>query len=536
MVGPQTPERPAATVRVGIGRDPVSIDPRHLADDEGEFIVRALFDGLVRLGPDGVVVPASADRWDVEADGLTYRFHLGDGRFHDGEPVTARHHADALLAVFDPDRAPRFRDDLLRALRGADVPSRPAPVTGSSPVTPSDDAVPRDVPAEILAAGGIEVVGPRELVVRLSRPDPLLLHQLTDSVLVPLPAAAHLDPADFAQAPIGNGPFRMLGPREPGAFIRLAADPEHARAPRIDGLVLQVYAGDQDRQQRWEDLLSGRLHVTGIPEGLRVEAAERFGRPAPGSSGSGLHDATSASLYAYAFALDVPPFDDVRLRRAISAAIDRAGLAAEVRSANVEPADTILPPTLGGRADPCAHCVHDPFLARELFEDWVADREEQDFPVPLTLTYPSGSGHAAIAERIAADLERVLDVSVRLQSRELAGLVRGVTAGEAPLFRYALRASFGGRAAATAMLDPAFRPGSLENWVRWERPGTTELLDRLAETLDPEIARFVEAELLEAAAVIPLLWTRHDLVVHPDVVGFRLDPTGHWWPELISLR
>jgi oligopeptide transport system substrate-binding protein len=528
-------------VRVGIGRDPASIDPRHLADDEGELIVRALFDGLVDVAPDGSIVPASAERWDIEDDGLTYRFHLGAGRFHDGTIVTAQHHADALLGVFDPDRAPRSRDDLLRGLRGAVRAPGPEPDASASepPDGPEAERDPRSVrglPADVLDAGGIEVIGPTELVLRLERPDALLLHQLTDPALVPLPRIAVLDPARFAMEPIGNGPFRMLGPREPGAFIRLAAHTEHPRPPRIDGLVLQVYAADPDRAQRWEDLLAGRLQVAAIPPRRRAEAEERFGRPPAPRWGSGLHDSAGASVYAYAFALDVAPFDDVRLRRAISAAIDRERLAAQLSDAGVEPAHAILPLDLGGEPAACGHCVQDLFLARQLFDDWADEQPEEARPTTITLTYPRGAGHATIAERIASDLESSLDVSVRLQSRDLAGIVRGVTSGDAPLFRYGIRASMGGDAAGASMLDPAFRPGALENWVRWDAPGTVALLDALAATRDPALARTLEARLLSEAAVIPLLWTRHDLVAHPDLVGFRLDATGRWWPESVRLR
>lgn len=540
-VGQPSPERSAGTVRVGFGQDPVSIDPRHLADDEGEFVVRALFDGLVDVAPDGTIVPASAERWGVEDDGLTYRFHIGVSRFHDGSIVTAQHHADALLGVFDPDRAPRSRDDLLRGLRGAErAPGAETDASASEP--PEGQEVDRDprgvrgLPEDVLDAGGIEVIGPTELVLRLERPDALLLHQLADPVLVPLPRLAVLDPVRFAMEPIGNGPFRMLGPREPGAFIRLAANAEHPRPPRIAGLVLQVYAADPDRAQRWEDLLAGRLQVTAIPPQRRAEAEELFGRPPVPRWGSGLHDSARASLYAYAFALDVAPFDDVRLRRAISAAIDRERLAAELSGAGVEPAHAILPPDLGGEAAACGHCVQDLFLARELFDDWADGQPEEGRRASITLTYPRGPGHATIAERIASDLEGNLDVTVRLQSRDLAGIVRGVTSGDAPLFRYGLRASMGGEAAGASMLDPAFRPGAIENWVRWDAPGAEELLDALAATRAPALAREMEARLLSDAAVIPLLWTRHDLVAHPDLVGFRLDTTGRWWPELVRLR
>ena len=528
---PLAPERPAATVRVALGSDPASIDPRHVADADGELVVRALFDGLVDIAPDGTIVAAGAESWTVEDGGLTYRFRLGASRFHDGEPVTAQHHAEALLAVFDPDRAPRLRDDLLRALRGATATAPEVPTTDVE-TAPST----RGLPSDVVDAGGVEVVGPSEIVLRLERPDPLLLEQLTDPVLVPLPRAAHEDPEAFSREPIGNGPFRMLGPRERGAFIRLAANPEHARPPRIDGLVLQVYPADSDREQRWEDLLAGRLQVASIAPRHRDEARERFGQPFADGRGSGLHESATASVYAYAFAIDVPPFDDVRLRRAIAAAIDRVALADALASAGVEPAAAILPAVLGGSWEDCAHCAYDVELAQRLFAEWAADGPEQDAPLRITLTYPRGPGHTSIAERVAADLERVLDINVGLQSRDLAAFVRGVTTGETPLYRYGLRAGLGGTAAAPALLDPAFRPGALENWVRWDEAGTSDLLDRLGTTRDPLLARALEDRLLSEAAVIPLLWTRHDLVVHPDVLGFRLDTTGRWWPELIGLR
>lgn len=507
-------ERGPVTIRVALGNDPLSIDPRLIADDEGEQIVRALFDGLVDTAPDGSIVAAAASSWTVEDDGLTYRFLLREDRFHDGTPVTAADHAASLLGVLDPDRAPFFREDLLAALLGADA----AEVGG------------------VLAAGGIEVVGDRELVLRLSRPDPLLLHRLTDPVLVPLPASARLAPEVFAQQPVGNGPFRMVGPREPGAFIRLAADATHPSPPLIDGLVFQIYASDRDRAQRWDDLLAGRLQITVIPPDRRDEARERFGVALDGRRGRGLYEEPGASLYAYGFVMDVAPFDDPVLRRAISAAIDRAGMALVLEEAGVEPATAILAPSLGGTQPDCPHCRYDPVLAAQLIADWRAGSADDSVEVQVTLSYPRGDGHVLIAERIAADLERVLGLEVRLRSQDLGSLVRAVTAGDAPLFRYGLRASLGGGAAARSLLDPAFRPGTVENWVRFDDAGMAVLLDGLHAGSDPELARAVEARVLETAAVVPLLWTRPDLVVHPDVIGFRRDVTGRWWPELLRAR
>jgi oligopeptide transport system substrate-binding protein len=532
--GSVNPERGPATVRVGLGRDPVSLDPRVVADDEGELLVRALFDGLVDVAPDGSIIGASASSWTVEDAGLTYRFLLGEDRFHDGSPVLASDHADALLGVFDPDRPPYFREDLLRTLRGAVLPaSPPAP---DLPPEPGAILARSGTPDDVLAAGGIEVIGARELVLRLTRPDPLLLHRLTDPVLVPLPGLATLDPDRFAREPVGNGPFRMLGPREPGTFIRLVPDPEHPRAARIDGLVFQIYPSDGDRSQRWDDLLAGRLQITAIPPERRDEARELFGTPGEGGWGSGLHEAPLAAVYAYGFLIDVPPFDDVRLRQALSAAIDREALVAALVGAGVEAADAILPPALGGEPPDCPHCRHDVVLALRLIAEWRAALPP-DVPEPIvTLSYPRGGGHVVIAEQVASDLERTLGLDVRLQSRDLGGLVRAIGSGEAPLFRYGLRSTLGGDAAAAGLLDPAFRPGADGNWVRWRDPLAGPLLDELATSLDVDVARTIEQDVLDAAALIPLLWTRPDVVAHPDVAGFRLDPTGRWWPELVRLR
>ena len=519
--GSVRPERALTTIRVGLGRDPISIDPRDVSDDEGELIVRALFDGLVDVAPDGSVVPAAAT-WTTEPDGLTYRFELRDDRFHDGSPVTAQDHADALLAVFDPGRAPRFREDLLARLRGATVVEGAAQRWG--------------LPEDILTAGGVEVIGDRELVLRLERPDPLLLHRLADVALVPLPAMSRDDPAGFAREPIGNGPYRMLGPREPGAFIRLRASTVHPRIPAIDELVFQVYPDDVDRSQRWADLLIGRLQITAVPVERRAEARELFGAPITGRTGPGLHDLPLMGLYAYGFVLDVPPFDDVDLRRAISAAIDREALAAELATAGVEPATAILPPSAGGEPPGCAHCRHDPELAAASIAAWRERLPDGAVEPVITLTYPRGGGHVSAAELIASDLETFLGVEVRLQSREFGALVRGVTAGEAPLFRYGLRASLGGDAAAVSLLDDALRSESPGNWIRWRDLRTDRQLDAWTPVAGAATARDIEAAVLDQAAIVPLLWTRADLVVHPDVVGFRADPTGRWWPELLRLR
>ena len=491
------PER--ATLRVAILDDPRTLHPRDVLDPAGELVVRAIFDGLVDGAPDGRVVPAAAAEWSVEDEGLTYRFRLRPDRFHDGSPVTAATHAESFAAVLDPDRAPYFREGLLATL------------------------------AEV------EVVADDELVLRLVRPDPLLLHRLADPVLVPLPRAASIDPDGFARQPIGNGPFRMLGPREPGAFIRLGAWSEHPQPPRIDELVLQVTSDDLDGSRRWEDLLAGRVQIAPVSVDRRELARERFGRPLDGRRGSGLHESPLMATYAFGFAVDVPPFDDVLLRRAVSAAIDREALARSLATAGAVPATSVLPPDAGGAPPDCGHCRQDPDLARALVEEWRAGRPGTPDPI-LTVTYPRGPGHVTVAERVASDVEQVLGLEVRLQARDLGSLVRLVEERRAPFFRLGLSPSLGGEAASISLLADAFGSGGQENRVGWSDADTDRLLGGWSRGSPPGIARAVEQRILDAAVVVPLLWTLPDLVVTSEVGGFHLDMTGRWWPELVHLR
>jgi len=536
---------PRTVLRVALGRDPVTLDPRGVLDDEGEAVVRALFEPLVDVGTDGSVRGASAERIEVEDEGRTYRFFLRPATFHDGTRVTAHDHARALLAVFDPDVAPVFREDLLAGLRGASRTDPPRAPDAGDDTDASPDRGYGSV-ADVLAAGGVEVVSDEVLVLRLVRPDARFLAALSDVVLMPRPVVADSDPAGFAERPIGNGPFRMAEARERGAFIRLVASASHRTPPGVDELVFQIYPADPTREARWNDLLEGRLQVTAIPPSRRSEAAARFGRVrsddtaafGAATSGAGLFDGWTTSTYAYAFDVTRSPSDDVRFRRAVAAAIDREALAAGALEATVDPASALLSPGLAATPEPCPHCRYDPEYARLLLSQWADAAGIDDVSeVRLSLTYPRGGGHVTIAEQLAGDLESVLGIQVRLQARESGAFAAGVTAGEYAFFRLGLRSSIAGSHASSSLLDPAFRSTASApvNVTGWRDRATDSALDRLRAGPTEADALAAQTRLVTEAVIVPLLWFRHDLVVSPEVQGFSLAPSGRWWLEDVVL-
>lgn len=602
-------ERRGGTLRVGLSLDPYTLDPRFLADEQGQVIADALFDPLVRLDEHFEVAPGAAERWEVAEDGTELTFHLREATFHDGTPVTADDFVRTFVRIADGAAdPPSFLAYLLAPVAGFD-----AAQAGRASLV------------------GVEALDERTLRISLAVPDRSFLTTLADPSLVPVPVTADDDPEAFAEQPVGNGPFQMTEPRERDAFLRLRRNAEHHEPPLLDEVLLQIYQEDLTRDRQWDDLLDGQLQVAEIPPERRDEAIDRFGRADDGASGPGFVEGLTSAVYLYGFDVTQPPFDLPELRRAISLAIDREGLAEEVMLGSRVPATAVIPPSLpGAQAGACGYCRHDPEAARVQFElarqrvaaeaqgdpdpvdpdaggtaadggedadaaadvggadeateteadpggasgsdaqDDPADRvdeegtqagteeevgpedggteegdgddsgdgvpeqgtEEADLPPVLerlTLTHNRGRTHAAIAQRMAADIEDALGVEVDLDARELEPFLQAVSAGQVPVFRLGWDPA---EPQPGSYLRPLFHSSQIgvDNLMRYASGDVDRYLDE-ARTADyPTVAvawyRQAERRVLEDLPAMPLLWYRHQRVIAPEVRDLRISPFG----------
>lgn len=495
--------RGGGSLRVGLTADPLTLDPRFLADEEGELVAGALFEPLVRVDADGRVLPGAATRWEVSDDGMTFEFTLRDQRFHDGTPVTA--------------------DDFVRTFRRitdgtAEPPSFLAYLL--APVVGAEEAQATGAPLE-----GVTAVDSGTLRIVLTEPHPRYLLTLADPSLVPTPPAADEDPDAFAARPIGNGPFALAAAPEPGGFIRLTRVEDHHRPVQLDEVVLQVYPDDPARDRQWEALRDGLLQVADLGPSHRDDAVAAYGSSEDGQSGPGVLDGPTSTVFLLGFDLEREPFDDPTVRRAISQSIDRDALAEEVLAGTRVPADAIVPPAIvGSQPGVCDHCRFDPEGAAALLEE-----EGIELPDTLTFTHNRGPTQAAIARRVASDVGAALGVEVSLEPLDLDEFVPAVRRGEAPWFRlgWEVNAPDPG-----AYLDPLFHSRSvgLDNLTRYADEDTDALLDeaRGAADEDAAIAAYREAErrILDAVAVAPLVVDERLKVVAPEVRGLVWDPTG----------
>lgn len=360
------------TLRVGLVVDPVTLDPRFIVDDEGELLVDALFDPLIRLDDRGRPQPAAAERWEVDEDGTSFLFELRPATFHDGTPVTAADVKRTFDRIADGTAdPPSFLAYLLEDVVGIEEAQRDGG-----------------------GLAGVVVEDERTLRIDLRRPHPSFLLTLADPSLVPTPPGADADVEAYGSEPIGNGPFAMAGPREPGSFIRIVRHEEHPAPPLLDEVLFTLYEPAAADTAQWNDLVEGQLQVAQLVPSRRDEAIERFGVSVDGYRGPGVLDGIRSPVYLYGFDVTRPPFDDVRLRRAFALAIDRERLADEVTEGTRAPASSVVPPVIpGAQPGACDACVFDPDEARRLLDEVIADLVgEDEIAEP---DEPDGSGATA---------------------------------------------------------------------------------------------------------------------------------------------
>ena len=245
-----------------------------------------IFQGLLRYDAKLNPLPELAKSWEVSADGLEYTFHLQENvKFHDGQPMTAE---DVVFSImkFHMEVSPRARGVFARIKEGVAVNPTTAKFVLSAPFEPF-----------------------------------LLMFDVTVSAIVP----KHLfEGQDFRQAPavskpVGTGPFRFVEWQR-GNFIRLErfADYWKPNQPYLDGIIYRVVPDSQSRRLALE---TGQVILTQSNDIEPFDVPQMRARPNLEVQTAGWE--YFGPLMWVEFNHRVKPLDDVRVRRALTMAVDR---------------------------------------------------------------------------------------------------------------------------------------------------------------------------------------------------------------------
>jgi len=386
------PERAPGTAVLASGTDLESGNPLVTIHPLSRQLQRhALFVTLVRLDAQLQPVPYFARSWEWSADRRRVTFTLaGALRWHDGVPTTAHD------VHFTFDAA---RDPALGSPRAGDLQQLDSVVAINDTIVALTFRRPLAALPTVFA----------EL--------PIVPAHLLDTV-----PTSRWRTSAFATAPVGNGPFRFVD-RTAGRrwrFARNASFPaEMGGPPRLAQLVVAVV---DEPSTKFAGLVSGELDIAGVSPTMASLVTKD----------PTLELVTPPALFSTVLAFNTtrPPFDDARVRRALSLSIDRRIIVRAAVAGYATPAGGAIPPGLPIASAPDAP----PDIARAdaLLDDagWTRGeagaRTRNGQKLALTLL-TVGSGDMAVEQLVQADL-RARGIEVNIRVAELATFLSALRA------------------------------------------------------------------------------------------------------------
>ena len=475
-----------------------ALDPSNVTGGSlPDALVRVLFAGLFRLTVNGIE-PDLVDSWTASPDGLVHTFVLKEGLvWTDGVPLTAR---DAEFGI-------------LRSLS-------PAPADDPTRVSPDAEllaSIIRGGADYLEGAGDITSVGVRAtddvtLVIETTAPAAFLPSVLARPAAFPQPRhvmTSDTAPADGAE-PVTSGPFRVIS-RVAGGNLVLARNPNYdgPGITRLDGIAFVSAQLDA----------SADMVNAGIVNAIAGLAPPRSVSDKSLAPNTAIEVVPGNAAYSLRFDVSRPPFNNILVRRAFGAAIDRAALIAEAVTGPARAATTLTPPEVPGAVASGSGIGVEYDLQRA--RDLLAEAGFADFQTlgKVAVLYAPGEPDRALAESVSRSWQEAFGLTVSIETYGGAGDVRTRQASPAVW----IERHEGPYMDADGWLRTMYRSDSALNIGGYAEPAFDAAVDQGATFTDPiDRARaYRQAETILVAidvAVIPLYiedayrWSQDGLV------------------------
>lgn len=465
------------------------LDPQIASDLSSVRIAADQFEGLMRFNAAGIAEPGLAERWNISEDGRTWTFILRSGlHFSDNTQISAQVFVKALARI--------------RAEKTA------------SPHTSLFNVI-----------SSIEAPNSDTVVVRLNNPFPQLPALLAHPAMAALPfhtIEAKGEAWTLARPMITSGPYRLTDWRL-NSQMTLSANPAwHGGKPAFNTVIWQPMDNIQSGMRL---MLSGGADIsTEFPANRTEWVKQRYPKM--------LHGTGFLATYYFAFNTRRPPFNDARVRRALSMAVDRQWMTDKMIAAGNEPAWGLLPPSLGGdtamRPDwsawPKAKRLA---AARSLLADAGYSKEH---PLRFEIRLNSSAEHRRAAAAMAT-MWREIGVEASLLNSESSLHFDSLKRGDFELARSGWVADL---PAPENFLAVHRSDAGAQNYSGYANPVYDKALDAAMAEPNPErrAAKMRDAEtmLIADAPILPLYFYVSRALVHPDVTGWQ-DNIGNVHPS-----
>lgn len=481
-------------LRVGNDGEPQSMDPHFISTVQTSRISDDMSLGLLTYGPDGQPVPGAAESWTVSEDGKTYTFKIRDHNWSDGTPVTAQDFIAGWERLLDPALGAEYAS-LLYIIEGAEDVNTGKPG----------------------AKLGAKALDDHTLEVKLTAPAPYFLAQLTHQTAFAIPRhVVEKYGKDWVKPEniVVNGAYK-LAEWVPNVHTKLVKNEAFYDADNvaIDEVIYYTY---EDRTAMQNRFRAGELDVA------RDIASEQISWLRENLVDS-LRIAPYSGIYYYAIRTDKEKFKDVRVRKAMSLAINREAITDSVLKTGELPAYSFVPPGTGNYTEPAYVSWKDLSYADKLAEAKRLMAEAgygPENPLKLTLRYNTSENHKRIAIAVQ-NMWKQIGIEAELFNTEGKIHYADLKVGDFEVARAGWIADYN---------DPQNflflgegRTGPL-NYAGFDNPRYNELMMAAEQESDllerAELMHQAEAIMMEAQPYIPIYYYVSKQLVSPKIKGW----------------
>lgn len=399
------------TVTRHLKDEPASLDPIKSVGLTEAQVMRDLFEGLVNQDSHGKPVPGVALNWHT-TDNRVWTFTLRpDARWSNGESVTADDFVYSWQRLVTPNNTSPFA--WFAALAG---------------INNAQDIIDGKLPAEQL---GVEAVDKHTLKVVLNKPVPYFPSLAANFSLYPVHrGTVEKFGADWIKVGnlVGNGAF-ALADRVVNEKIVLTPNPYYW--DHKNTVITQVtFVPINQESYATNRYLAGDLDIT---ESFPKQRYQKLLKDIPNE----VFTPDQLGTYYYAFNTQRAPTNDVRVRKALSMAIDRQLVASKVLGTGEKPAYYFTPDVTDGFKPEKG--LYNSYSQKELDQQAKTLLQEAGYgpnhPLELTLLYNSSENHQKIAIAVASMWKKKLGVNVKLVNQEWKTYIDSRNSGDFDVIR-----------------------------------------------------------------------------------------------------
>jgi ABC-type transport system substrate-binding protein len=311
------------TITYAAGADPDNLDPANAESNPSEAVNRMMYENLARFDEKLKIVPGLATKWEQSKDGLTWTFFLRKGvKFHDGTP-------------FNAEAAKVFFDRMIG-------PEKPLKAGLYAPILNS-----------------AEVVDDYTVKIRLKTPFAFLLNNLAHSASgIVSPTALKTYGKDISRRAVGTGPFKFVEWVRGDHLTMVRNDEYWGGKPRLDKIIVKTVKEDSARVmmlQAGDAQLIVRIPSEDIPRlakdpNIKLDSTETL-------------RVLFVGINCYK-----TPYSDVRVRQALSYAIDKESIVKNIYQERALVASNMVTPLTTGYVQLKGY-PYDPEMAKRLLAE-----------------------------------------------------------------------------------------------------------------------------------------------------------------------